>query len=166
MNPDLKNFEKLLSQNLGLLMGFLGHLGVPYDSKEDLAQETFLRAYKYFDKYDSTKPFSAWLLKIGRNVFADFRAKLAKKISAESTSLPPISINYDEEIIERGNIRELLSELTDEERFLIEMKVVLDHSFPEIAELTGEAEGTLRVKFHRLMSKIRLKSENDEKESG
>ena len=41
------------------------------EEAEDLVKEAFLRAWKFFDKYDPEKPFDNWLMTIMRNVQID-----------------------------------------------------------------------------------------------
>ena len=50
----------------------------------DVVQEAFLRVMKYFDKYDPTLPFEAWMVQILKNVYF---TSLRKEASRRSTSL-------------------------------------------------------------------------------
>ena len=47
-------------------------LGDP-DDAEDIAQETFLRAWKYLKSFDSTRPLRPWLLSIASNLASNRR---------------------------------------------------------------------------------------------
>jgi RNA polymerase sigma factor (sigma-70 family) len=52
---------------------------------EDLAQETFLRAYRHLAGFDTSRKFSAWLLAIARNLLVDrFRKNSQAAASQES----------------------------------------------------------------------------------
>ncbi|HNV68988.1 MAG TPA: sigma-70 family RNA polymerase sigma factor [Candidatus Ozemobacteraceae bacterium] len=148
-------FDLLVDRHLSAAVGFFRYLRVPPNRLEDLVQETFLRAFRKLELYDATRSFSVWLLTIGRNLYFDERRRCSfSEVPIEhierSTPSP------EDEIIERHTARELLDSLPDESRLLLELRIYRDLSFPEIAELTGEAETTLRVRFHRLMLRLRL----------
>jgi len=50
------------------LVAFLARRLADAAEAEDVAQETFVRAYDHLDRYDPTRPFSTWLFAIGKNV--------------------------------------------------------------------------------------------------
>src|SRR2546427_13236469 len=64
---------------------------------EDLTQEAFIRAYRFFDRYNRQMPFENWLYRIISNVFID---ELRKRPKAKSQSLdqPLPNTNGDSEV--------------------------------------------------------------------
>jgi RNA polymerase sigma-70 factor (ECF subfamily) len=60
-----RSFEQLLRRFQAPVLHFLRHRGSRADA-EDLAQETFLRAYENLHRYRRRWPFSAWLFTIAR----------------------------------------------------------------------------------------------------
>ncbi len=61
------SFEQLLRRFQTPVLHFLRHRGLAADA-EDVAQETFLRAYKNLHRYDRRWAFSAWLFTIARRL--------------------------------------------------------------------------------------------------
>ncbi len=150
-------FDLLVDRHLSAVVGFFRYLRVPPSRLEDLVQETFLRAFRKLDLFDVSRSFSVWLLTIGRNLYFDERRRSSfSEVPIEHIERSTPS--HEDEIIERQSARELLESLPDDARLLLELRIYRDLSFPEIAELTGEAETTLRVRFHRLMQRLRLKA--------
>lgn len=150
-------FDLLVDRHLSAVVGFFRYLRVPPDRLEDLVQETFLRAFRKLDMFDASRSFSVWLLTIGRNLYFDERRRSSfSEVPIEHVERSTPS--HEDEIIERFSARELLDSLSDDARLLLELRLYRDLSFPEIAELTGEAETTLRVRFHRLLRRLRLKA--------
>ena len=148
-------FDLLVERHLSATVGFFRYLRVPPNSLEDLVQDTFLRAFRKLDLFDPTRTFSVWLLTIGRNLYFDQRRKNSfSEVTLERADIP--TPGPEDEIIERHSVQELLESLPEEARFLLELRIFRDLPFPEIAELTGESESTLRVRFHRLMQRLRL----------
>lgn len=66
---DTKDFERLVQRYQDPLFGFLGRMGFDQASAEDLAQDTFLRAWRNRASYDANKAsVSTWLFTIARNL--------------------------------------------------------------------------------------------------
>ncbi|MBF0543013.1 MAG: RNA polymerase sigma factor [Candidatus Riflebacteria bacterium] len=153
--PNKAEFKKLVEETANQLLGFLCYLGVPESMREDIAQETYLRAYLYFDKFSGERPFLSWIGTIGRNVFNDRRKKFAQEKETIETFEPVPHSNPEEEVLTKRSVEEILEFLTEEEKFLVEMRIIKDFSFSELSEMTGQTEVNLRVRYHRMLQKIR-----------
>jgi RNA polymerase sigma-70 factor (ECF subfamily) len=62
------SFDELVVRYRPRLVAFLARRLADATDAEDVAQETFLRAYDHLDRYDPTRPFATWLFAIGKNV--------------------------------------------------------------------------------------------------
>src|SRR5215510_7975256 len=62
------SFDELVVRYRPGLVAFLTRRLADAAEAEDVAQETFLRAYDHLDRYDPARPFSTWLFAIGKNV--------------------------------------------------------------------------------------------------
>lgn len=67
---DLAAFEELVRRHQQPLMNFFARLGAPSDA-EDLAQETFLRLYRYRARYRANAKFTTYLYLLARQVRID-----------------------------------------------------------------------------------------------
>jgi RNA polymerase sigma-70 factor (ECF subfamily) len=77
------SFDELVARFRPRLVAFLaGRLREPSDA-EDVAQETFLRAYGSLDRYDAGRPFATWLFAIGKNVAASHALAGARRVRRE-----------------------------------------------------------------------------------
>src|SRR5215216_1913253 len=56
-------------------------LGDP-DDAEDIAQETFLRAWKYLKRFDARRPLKPWLLSITANLASNRRRSAGRYFAA------------------------------------------------------------------------------------
>jgi RNA polymerase sigma factor (sigma-70 family) len=78
------SFDELVVRYRPQLVAFLARrLGDPADA-EDVAQETFLRAYDHLDRYDPARPFSTWLFAIGKNVAANHATARTRRGAREN----------------------------------------------------------------------------------
>ncbi len=152
-----RRFDLLVERHLPRLIGFLHAYGVPADMVDDMAQETFLKAFRFLQSYDSSRSFTTWLTVIGRNVYLDMvRSRKVQQGSALRASDGETAPGPEEEVVARSTASELLHALPPGERLLIEWRIYEDLPFSEIAERLGEREDTVRSRFHRALGKLRL----------
>jgi RNA polymerase sigma factor (sigma-70 family) len=65
------SFDELVVRYRPQLVAFLARRLANAADAEDVAQETFVRAYDHLDRYDPARPFSTWLFAIAKNVAAN-----------------------------------------------------------------------------------------------
>lgn len=133
---------------------------------EDLTQEAFLRAYRFFDRYNRSMPFENWLYRIISNVFID---ELRKRPKAKCQSLdqPLMSAGGDTEIkLEIPDftsdpeammleteldepLQKALGTLPPDFRKTVILADVEGLSYEDISEAMGCSLGTVRSRLHR-----------------
>ncbi|MBN1675108.1 MAG: RNA polymerase sigma factor [Kiritimatiellae bacterium] len=75
-----KMFELLVAEHAPMLVSYLCALTGSRPDAEDLAQETFLKAYRNFERFETKGGnFPGWLRRIGRNLFID-KFRRSKKV--------------------------------------------------------------------------------------
>lgn len=159
----LEKFEREALPNLDALVGVASRLARSRTDAEDIVQETFLRAWKYFDSFDAGSNCRAWLFRIMFNVI-NFRE--GKKTKLAETPLEDEDRNVE---YERGNVvtfdplkkiegRELLeaaAQLTEEYRAVLWLVVVEEFSYKEAAEILSVPIGTVMSRLHRARRELR-----------
>jgi RNA polymerase sigma-70 factor (ECF subfamily) len=65
------SFDELVVRYRPRLVAFLARRLPDAGDAEDVAQETFLRAFDHLERYDPARPFATWLFTIGKNVAAN-----------------------------------------------------------------------------------------------
>lgn len=138
------------------------------ETAEDITSEVFLRSWKYLSgtevdgetlKFDKVGPL---LYKIARNLVIDFyRKKKSQNLVEIDETLRNNLPDYNQDIIadislkqEIEILKKSLEKLKDEYREIIILRHVEDLSMPEIAEITGKSEGTVRVLLHRAIKSL------------
>src|SRR6185437_3332653 len=80
-------FEKEFMPLINSLYNFAYRLTLDEDDANDLVQETYMKAYRFFDSYEQGTNAKAWLFRILKNSFInDFRKK----------SKQPSKVDYNE----------------------------------------------------------------------
>jgi RNA polymerase sigma-70 factor (ECF subfamily) len=88
---DKAAFEALVRKYQGPIFSFAFHFFRSPDVAEDIAQETFLRAYRFLHTYDSSRKFVTWLYSVARNLCIDKHRERARK---EHVAIDDVPAHY------------------------------------------------------------------------
>lgn len=131
---------------------------------EDICQETFLKAWKYLPNFSLYKggSFQAYLFRIARNLLID-QSRKKKEIALDETEEIEVSSDLEEKAskqVQEQKLQMALLKLNDLERQVVILKYFEELSGAEIAKILGLNEGTIRVKTHRVLKKLKEIVEN------
>ena len=146
------------------------------EDAEDLVQETYFKAYKYYDKFEEGTNLKAWLFKILKNTFINNYRK--KKLEPRSVDFAEIEDSF-ERIVRRDNsekpadpesefftglldddVKKALESLPYDYRMVVILADLEDFSYKEIAEILDCPVGTVMSRLYRgrkLLEKVLLK---------
>lgn len=130
---------------------------------EDLAQETFLRAYSNIESYDLDKKFSTWLFRIATNLSIDYLRKRRPSVylDAELAGTEGVTLQSqlatddpspDDEAVkveERQDLYQAIDDLPIKYRSAIVLKYIEDLSLNEISEILELPVPTVKTHIHR-----------------
>lgn len=134
------------------------------DDAQDLVQETFLRAFRFFDKYEPGTNCKAWLYRILKNTFINHYRKQHRRPSEvdfetiEETQESQVKhTTYrpgdpEETLINsllKEDVRQAFEQLPDDYREALILSLVEGFSYREIAEMMGCPIGTVMSRIHR-----------------
>jgi RNA polymerase sigma-70 factor (ECF subfamily) len=128
---------------------------------DDLAQETFIKAYVNITKFRGLSSFSTWLFRIAYNVHYDYRrkqsAELATTIDGEQAGRAAANAqSYTLNSSLKMDLYKALSLLKDEERTCITLQLIDGQPIDKISDITGIPQNT--VKSHLKRGKEKLAS--------
>jgi RNA polymerase sigma-70 factor, ECF subfamily len=144
-------FGELVLRYEGRLLRLILQFIRDEDLAEDLAQETFVRAYRRFDQFDPSRRFGPWLFRIGVNLTLDHLRRRKRRgwwslfSEANSERSPdPESADPREHLDLSQEVQHVLEQLPETYRTVLVMRDLENFSTSEIAAILNRKEATIR----------------------
>ncbi|TVR83301.1 MAG: sigma-70 family RNA polymerase sigma factor [Saprospirales bacterium] len=164
-------FEKELFPHLDALNTFAYHLTYDEDYAKDLVQETYMKAYRFMDKYQKGTNAKAWLFKILKNAYINHYRRDSRrptKVDFEDV------VNYQDSDDDRGSsyfdLREEIFEnmmgdevttainsLPVDFRTVILLCDIEGFTYDEISKIVDIPTGTVRSRLFRARNMLKEK---------
>lgn len=171
-------FEKLFRDYYRPVFYFFRKRGCPVEESHDLAQETFLRAYRGRGSLRDEDSRSAWLFQIAANIFRnEIRSRSTRKREGHEVPLdaagerPAEALEQEDRALrsaggalggilagERSQqLREALEELPPQMKRCVLLRVDQDMRYREIAELMRVSIDTVKAHLFQARQQLRVK---------
>jgi len=161
-------FEGLIRDSYKQAFGLAYRLTGNSAEAEDLVQESFVRAYRFFHRYDDSLPFTSWLYRIMTNAHIDMvrRKGRLRTTSLEASGsdgattwdLPDLEASPDRQMLLNAldePVQKALMTMTAEFRTAVLLADVEGLAYEEVAEIMKTSVGTVRSRIHRGRKQIR-----------
>ena len=161
---DPEAFRLIFERYSRPVIGFLYDLVSNRELAEELAQETFVRAYRNLATRREETKLSTWLFGIARNVAREAlraRARANHQLDLEDKAVLSLSdpepVPVDRLLGKELNevVQRSLAALDEDKRLVFTLKVFQQCSYEEIAEITGFSIAKLKTDLHRARSEMR-----------
>jgi RNA polymerase sigma-70 factor (ECF subfamily) len=146
------------------VLSFINDIVHNRELAEELAQETFVRAYRSLSGLKDDSRLSTWLFGIARNVVRESARQARRderKIGLdepESLKLTTGEVLPEGAVLDRElntRIRRALLELDHDKRVVFSLKIFHEKSYEEISAITGHSVGKLKTDLHRARAQMR-----------
>lgn len=159
---DANTFRRLYERAHVIVYRYIfGSLGGATQEAEDLAAETFMRAWKARQRFEGDEEAAiGWLIQIAHNLVIDnYRRKKTQKIEDEldETRVCNPQAGPEEHLLHReqlNTLQQLLLELDPDQREMIVLRYILDWPVNRIAEQMGMLENTVSVNLRRTLQRL------------
>lgn len=156
-------FDELYRRYARRLKGFFFlQLGRDEDVAADATHDVFLRAYEARCRYQEGKNVSTWLFTIAYNICRNhyrsnaYEAQLLASLDAEPMDSLQIELELDAALLDKA-LAQVLSELPAPLHQLFSLHYQEELTIPQVAEIVGIPEGTVKSRLHKTMNIIRKK---------
>lgn len=162
---DRAAFEREALPHLDTLYSTALRLTRSPSDAEDLVQDTLLKAYRFYDKFEAGTNFKAWLLKIETNTFINrYRRRTRERNVFEGAAAEPVGeglmsrsamrrlthpVDDAQRRLLAREIQDALDELPHEHRVMVVLADIEELSYKEIADIVGCPIGTVMSRLHR-----------------
>ena len=151
-------FREIVQRHQQGLLNFFRKLGILNDP-EDLVQDTFIRLYKYRDRYEPKAKFTTFLYMMARQVRMDYLRKVQRRKVLKDAMKAKTEHNAEMAASDgrarRPDAQALLRCLDDETRGIVVLSIYKGLKYAEISEITGLPVGTIKSRVFTAMRKMR-----------
>ncbi len=157
------DFDSEAMPHMGILHGYAVKITGNQLDADDLVQETFLRAFRFFDKFEKGTNCKAWLFRIMKNLFINKYRKNQKEpgkvdyaeienffdtIRAERVDSSDLQEKVFSNLLD-DDVTRALNSLQDDFKTVVILCDIEGLSYEEIAEFIQCPIGTVRSRLHR-----------------
>lgn len=161
---DTDAYEQIVQQHQEAVFRLAYALLGDVQDAQDVAQDTFIRAYRQLDRFDTARPLRPWLLQIARNLTRNrqraagrYLAALQRAFAARPRSAYSAA-SAEREHDQRWEVRALwdaIRQLPAPDQEVITLRYLLDLSTQETAEILGVQPGTVKSRLSRALDRLR-----------
>ena len=130
-------FELVYQKYAKQLFYFLLKLCGDYDMAEDLAQETFMRAYQSIDSFRGDCRLDVWLCKIGKNLFYNQQRRDDRLAGSDGMEKMPGNENIEEATIRSHMARDVIKQVRtvpEPYQTVFLLRIILEYDYKKIGE--------------------------------
>lgn len=156
---DLDAIEKICLDTWEPLYRFIYYKVQNREEAEDITQETYVKTLKYFqkDKFPQEN-FMGFLKTVSLNVIRDrWRQKQRRGVSVNLQEINPQEVASDDkqnDIAQRLVLESALAKLSEEQRTIIDLRIIKGYSVAETAKLVEKTEGAVRTAQYRALKAL------------
>ncbi|MEM1414992.1 MAG: sigma-70 family RNA polymerase sigma factor [Myxococcota bacterium] len=172
-SPLRRDFEAEALPHLDTLYGAALRFTRSPSDAEDLVQDTLLKAYRFYDRFEAGTNIKAWLLKILTNTFINrYRRSVRERKVFDGAIAKPVGEGVMSRAAMRGlsrpveaaqrrilaqEIQAAIDELPEDYRIMVLLADVEELAYKEIAEIVGCPIGTVMSRLHRARKQLQKK---------
>jgi len=166
-------FQILVTRYQGKLINYINTLVHDYDLSIDLAQETFIRVFRYANRYKGDYQFSTWIYRIATNLAIDELRRRERKglfsirqmiglfqKDGRPLAIPDVRPTPEHTLDQKERLRKVqaaVDQLPQKYRVPFLLKEVEDLSYEEICNVLDITMGTVKSRIHRAKLMLREK---------
>ncbi|WP_299213903.1 RNA polymerase sigma factor [uncultured Aquimarina sp.] len=162
LKGEVNAFSSLVERYQSLVYTIVFRMIRNKEEAEEIAQDTFIKAYKSLSKYRGEAKFSTWLYTIAYRKSLDAIKKnkrfvateLIEEISEGEVGVVNDALSYLQDVERKRVISDSILKLPEEESAIITLYYFEEKSVKEIKEIVGLTEDNIKIKLYRSRKKL------------
>ena len=156
---DKSALHEIYEKYIGYIYSIVFQVVQNKEDAEDITSEFFIKLWKLADTYRSGKGHRAWMATIARNMAIDLLRKNKREVLTEdfvdSISDHASDDDVEGEVLADMSLRAALDTLKPGEREIVNMKIMGELTFQEIADILKQPMGTVTWRYQNAIKKLR-----------
>ncbi len=158
-------FKKEMMPYADMLFNYAMYLSGDREQAADLLQDTYLKAFRFFDKFEAGTNAKAWLYRIMKNTFINEYRRVHRQpdivefdeqitpyqMSASGKSMPDLRDMMESRMFD-DEMAGAIAALPDKFKSVVMLRDLEDMPYEEIAQILNIPIGTVRSRLHRARS--------------
>ncbi|RKD88482.1 RNA polymerase sigma factor [Mangrovibacterium diazotrophicum] len=162
LEGDVASFSYLVDRYQDMVYGLAFKLLRNEEDAEEMAQDSFVKAYRSLNSYRQQSKFSTWIYRITYNGCITLLRKRKLEVRSmdeqqltdkDEAQLNAQLIEMDKALVEKL-LQEAMEKLPELEQVLITLYYFEEQKMEEISQITGLSESNVKVKIHRARKKM------------
>jgi RNA polymerase sigma factor (sigma-70 family) len=162
LRGDTSSFGKLVERYQDFVFTIAYRIMKVREEAEEVAQDSFIKAYESLNSFRGESKFSSWLYSIAYRKALDALRKNKKYKASEiidditegEVSGIEDALHYLEDEERKKAIQDCILKLAEDEATIITLYYFQDQSVREISTITGLSEDNIKVKLYRSRKKL------------
>lgn len=155
---DKSALREIYEAYAGYIYSVVVQVTINKEDAEDVTSEFFIKLWKLADTYKSGNGHRAWIAVIARNMAIDLLRKNRREVLTEDFSdavTESPSEEVEGKVISDMSLRAALDILKPSEREIVNMKIMGELTFQEIADILKQPLGTVTWRYQNAVKKLR-----------
>lgn len=152
---DENNIEELYKKYNNIVYGIVFSIIKNKEEAEDITEQVFVKIYEMDKSKLPTKNEASWLYTVSRNETMDFLRKLKVSQNIEEYEIEDENDEISK-IVDIEYYNKIISVLNDTDKKIVSLKILSDLSFDEISNLLDIPSGTVKWRYYKAVSSLKM----------
>lgn len=159
---DQEALRKIYEDYVGLIYSVVYELTAQKEDAQDLTSDFFIRLWDKADRYQPGGKHKGWMVAIARNMAIDYLRKRGRELAVEDMAFGPAadggrrtSEGFAEELVGELSMGEAMAVLKPDQRQVLDLKILGEMTFQEIADTLGKPLGTVSWLYREGIRRLR-----------
>ncbi|AHF06127.1 RNA polymerase sigma factor [Desulfitobacterium metallireducens] len=163
-DENLESFEQVISENEAKIINLIYGMTGDYHLSQDLAQETFIKAFKARHGFNGRSKFSTWLYRIAVNVTLDYQRKSCVRMEKVSDEIEPLDYS-DQQTKDPDHscqvkamkdiLFQAIAKLPEQQREVFTLREINRCSTKEVAQILNISLELVKWRLHKARTILR-----------